>query len=129
MFSLLARIDSLNTGSKRRMSQVLATSPIVNPGNGMSPSRFVLSLIRRDGNPVEFVVQKQYFYEDGSSSLGNGNWMPIFSRDLEEVRSWAWRVFKERSDIDSHYPLADLDADPARFGDHLASLTINTGKG
>lgn len=111
------------------MADLLATSPFVNPGLGYQARRMVLSVIRRpeDGSPVEFVVQQQCIDEDGKSTLQDGNWMPIFDRDPDDVYREAWNRFMERVAEEARFPLADLDAE--RFIPYRRSLTINTGKG
>jgi len=111
------------------MADLLATSPFVNPGNGMQARRITLSLIRdANGTPREFVVQKQCVDETGRSTLQDGNWMPIFSSTPDEIQAKAWSRFKERADEElSCYPLADLTSE--RFKPHLDKLTIDTGKG
>lgn len=58
----------------------------------------------------------------------DGNWMPVYGKTAEEVQVEAWAKFKQRADEDvSRYPLADLGSE--RFVNHLAALTIETGKG
>lgn len=112
------------------MAQILATSPVVK-SDTLAPRRLILSVIRTDdGKPHEYVIQKQFFYEDGSYALGDGNWFPVYISDPKTVQAQAWKRFKERADKElAYYDVVNVEEDMERFGRYIGMLTINTGKG
>ena len=111
------------------MAQLLATGPIVLCGNGLAARRTVLKGIYGGGAKlVEFIVHRQYFYEDGTTAYEHGNYFPVFGKDFLEVQKRAWGCFVERSEKDLEYSLAELESDPVRFGSVLESHKVS-GKG